>query len=138
MQWGLRACAPVLRDVLVPGAWRVRPCRSPLCLPLSCLPTRQAMHLLINLALGSEATEFTKCGGRGVSQQELEVGAGAKAGSMWQRSCRCCWFPLCTLHMRSRPHGALKARTSAPMGKICTKVGRVLVAPAAQPPHCQL
>ncbi|KAI7842479.1 hypothetical protein COHA_003833 [Chlorella ohadii] len=36
-------------------------------------PFDKAMHLLINLALGSEATEFTKCGGRGVSQQELEA-----------------------------------------------------------------
>lgn len=43
-----------------------------LCPPLR--PPGQPMHLLVNLALGSEATEFTKRGGRGVTQQELEVG----------------------------------------------------------------
>ena len=38
------------------------------------------MHMLINLALGSEATEFTKSSGRGVTRQELEVGGWVGGG----------------------------------------------------------
>lgn len=38
------------------------------------------MHMLVNLALGSEATEFTKSGGRGVTRQELEAGGWVGVG----------------------------------------------------------
>ena len=42
--------------------------------PAACPALRlQPMHLLVNLALGSEATEFTQSGGRGVAPGELEV-----------------------------------------------------------------
>lgn len=44
-------------------------------------PFDKHMHMLINLALGSEATEFTKSSGRGVTRQELE------ATLMGQRCC---------------------------------------------------